>query len=345
MPPKRAQMTPRHLSAGLLLLLATGVLPGPARAQSDLPYSFGPLRVTERNPLYRLFLTPRGAAADPLPRGRLEIRASGSYSNIFETSRSSGHVQYFDLERLTSTLTLEYGMAPGFQLGLQLASQTNWGGVLDGFIREYHHFWGLENGNRDRVENGLFGVVLEHDGKRRVDIPSGTRLEDMVVSATWAIFGEAGGAERVSIRSTTKLPTGSSTLGTGRWNAGLELVGRRSWQRVHLHGSVGVITLNGPESLEAFTNFGALTWSLAGEYRLFSRISGLVQLLGTSPYVDGFGDTELDSVPLNLVLGAAGEFGGGWLWEASFAEDLVANGPSVDFTLDLQVGRLLNLRR
>jgi hypothetical protein len=338
-------MTPRYLSAGLLLLLGTGLLPGPGRAQSDPPPSLGPLRITERNPLYRLFLTPRGAAADPLPQGRLEIRTSGSYSNIFETSTSPGHLQYFDLERLTSTLTLEYGLAPGFELGLHLASQTNWGGFLDGFIREYHGFLGLKNGNRDRVENGLFGLVLEHDGERKLDVPSGTRLEDLVVSATWAIFGEAGGAERVSIRSTTKLPTGSSALGTGRWNAGLELVGRRSWQRAHLHGSIGVVTLNGPESLETFTNYGAVTWSLAGEYRLFSRISALAQLLGTSPYVDGFGDTELDSVPLNLVLGAAGEFGRGWLWEASFAEDLVANGPSVDFTVDLQVGRALNLGR
>lgn len=315
-----------------------GSLSGPLAAQSGSP-AYGPFRVTERNPLYRLYLTPRGASADPVADGRLEVRSAWSYSNILEVSNSPTHIQYFDLERLTTTVSAAYGVTPSLDVGLRVASQANGGGFLDGFIRGWHDFFGFSNGARDRIEDGLYGVFLQKDGEERLDIPSGTRLEDLRLFATWAALGETGGPGRLSLRGTLKVPTGSSAVSTGRVDAGLELLARRSWGKAHLHGSLGVVTLNAPDELEPFTSDHALTWSLAVEYRLFSKVSALAQLLGTSRYVGGFGDSELDQVPVNLVLGAAGEVGDDWFWEASFAEDPVPNGPSVDFTVDLQIAR------
>ena len=64
----------------------------------------------------------------------------------------------------------------------------------------------------------------------------------------------------------------------------------------------------------------------------------LVQFTGSERYTVPTGVRNMDSSPINFAVGGAGVLGG-WEWQVSFAEDLPANSPSVDFTLDVQVGR------
>jgi hypothetical protein len=66
----------------------------------------------------------------------------------------------------------------------------------------------------------------------------------------------------------------------------------------------------------------------------------LAQLGGSSAYVRRVSGGDLRGVPLNLVFGLAGVTEDRWGWQLSFAEDILADGPSVDFTVDLEVSRL-----
>jgi hypothetical protein len=279
-------------------------------------------------------------AADPVGRGRFRVDVSASYSNIFEASESDDHFQYFDLERLTNMVTLRVGVMEDVELGGRFGVQTNWGGFLDGFILGFHEFFGFPSGQRPDVANGHFAVVLARKGMEPISVPPGKLQEDLQLFAGWRAVGDADSRLAVSLRGSVKLPTGSTRVGTGNRDVAAEVVGRWSGERTHLHGALGMVTLTPSPSMEAFTADRAATYLIALERRVTPRVSWVAQVLGASRYVGGFGVEALDRVPLNLVLGASGVVGGGWLWQASLAEDVVGGGPSVDFTFDLQLGRV-----
>ena len=302
--------------------------------------SRGPLRVQERNPLYRLFLSPVAESADLVGPGRWEAHLSTSYSNIFELSDSPRHAQYFDLERLAILLTLRYGLAPKVEVGMSVGMRTDWGGFLDRFIRGWHDAFGFPQGNRDDAPDGAHGLILVEGGARRVDLEAGTAWEDVRAFAGWSLAGSRDARRALTLRGALKLPVGGVDRGTsGRMGGSLELAGRVSGRRTHLHGSLGAVHLRPPDRLEPFTRDWALTASLGVEHALSPAVAFAGQLVGGSAYVGGFGAADLDRIPLNLVVGLTGRVARGWGWQASFAEDLVARGPSVDFTLDLQISR------
>jgi hypothetical protein len=79
--------------------------------------------------------------------------------------------------------------------------------------------------------------------------------------------------------------------------------------------------------------------TLGVEYPLLEWISAVAQYSIASPTTQGFRDRELDSPPMNLVLGLAGRMGEHWRWDASFQEDIPPDTPAVDFTLGVRVSR------
>ena len=101
---------------------------------------------------------------------------------------------------------------------------------------------------------------------------------------------------------------------------------------------MGVTSLSGPSRLASLANGWAGFAGVAAERLLSERVSGLVQLMGSTRYVHGIGATELDRPPMTLAFGLAG--GERWAWQVAFVEDLPPNSPSADFTVHLQVSRV-----
>jgi len=75
------------------------------------------------------------------------------------------------------------------------------------------------------------------------------------------------------------------------------------------------------------------------ERPLRERLSAVVELTGSTQLLRDFGDRDVDGAPTNVVFGLVGVTRGGWRWEAGMQEDLPPNGPSLDFTLQLALGR------
>jgi hypothetical protein len=308
---------------------------------SALPASFGPLRTSERNPLYHLFLTPVVRGADVEARGSTWLQLANAYSNIFEYNSSALVRQRFDLERLSTTLTLLHGLLPGLEVGLQVGVQHSWSGFLDPFIQGVHGAFGLPNADREKVPNNLYRVRLTGagaEGPVYLDLPGGTALEAPRVLAGWRLLGGPGSSHVLSLRGVVKLPMGEAPASTGRSDAALLVASRHSWRRVHLHLSVGGVALDPTSELEPLVRSQALLASAALEVSVARSASLLAQFSGGSRYTRGAGFPELDRPPVNFGVGAAGRWGG-WGWQVSFSEDLPPNSPSVDFTLDLQVSR------
>lgn len=299
--------------------------------------SLGPLETSEQNPLYRLFYVPRAEPADVTEEGRFRLDVSAFYSNVFERSRSLAHDQIFDLEQMTNDVTLRYGARPGLEVGAGLGFQTTWGGFLDPVVDGFHDAFGLPNGGRETEPQNQFQVELEKLLPRvrfRLS-PRTFGLEDARLFAKWRLLGSDRSSRTLSVRGTFRLAAGP--VDPGRADGALAVLGRFSFEPVHLHAALGGTTLNAPSSLDPIVSGSAAFYTLALEGRLTPGLALVGQFAGASRYVGGFEDGELDRMANTLALGFRG--GEEWAWQFGFAEDVPPNSPSVDFTVHVQIGR------
>ena len=75
----------------------------------------------------------------------------------------------FDMERLVNEVVVRYGLHERIEVGGRVAVRTDWGGFLDPVIQGLHDLFDFPNGNRAKVEQGLFALRLEARDVLRVD--------------------------------------------------------------------------------------------------------------------------------------------------------------------------------
>lgn len=325
-----------------LLALGVGAWLGCTPLDAQEPVH-GPFRVVEQNPIYRLFHTPQSDGADLLRAGTVRIDAGAGYGNVLEISQGEAHAHLLDLERLTTDLEVRWAPGDGWEVGAGLRTITDWGGFLDAFISDFHHFFGFPDGNRGQVEDDRYAFrLVQQDRGVELELPQrGLALDDVRVFAKRRIHRSADGSRALSARGVVNLAAGPPEVERARADLAVELLGRQSLGRWHLHGAVGVTSLNAPRALEAVSRDGALYLTAGGERLLTDRLSLVAQFVGGTGYLQGVGDDEVDGHPMNLVFGLAGGGTGPWGWQLSFSEDVPPGSPSTDFTLALRVARTL----
>lgn len=303
--------------------------------------SLGPLRISERNPLYHLFLTPVMRGAEVAEAGEVHLQVANAYSNIFELNASPIMSQRFDLERLSTAMTLLVGVVSGVEMGVQVGVQHSWSGFLDPLIQGVHTTFGFPNADREKVPNNQYQVRLTGpEGREPVylDLPGGTALEAPRVLVGWRLFGSSAASSLLTLRGIWKLPVGEAPASSGRSDGALMLAFRQRWGSTHLHLSAGGVALNPTAELEPLVRRRAILGSVAVEQRLTPGFGVVAQFAGGSRYTRLAGFKEFDRPPVNFSVGAAGRLSR-WEWQVSFTEDLPANSPAVDFTLDVQISR------
>ena len=322
------------LTTRLALLLAVGALLAGEEAASQ-EYR-GPLHLREQNPIYQLFYVPTMEAAEIRSPGSWWAGVTFAYSNIFEQGTSATHELLVDMERLSTTLSLAYGMTDRVDAGARITLQTTGGGVLDPVIEGLHGAFNLSNGSREDYPSGVHHVYLrERAGQELYAVGShAVAAEDVQIFTRVRLTGDNVGGGLV-LRASLQLPTAGDGLGNGKADAALTLLGRASRGHWSFHGLLGATHLSAPPSLRGLSSDWGYYWGAAADRPLFRSVSGVIQLQGASRYVGGIGATELDKRPLILGVGLVG--GDRWRWQVGFVEDVPPNSPSVDFTIHLQV--------
>lgn len=346
-----------RLPAVLLTAAAALLLPGAASAQAaDAPGSppspvgrspgaaprfFGPLTTEEAAPLQRVSYTHTVEGADLIPRGAVQVEMWMGYANIFEQDSAATHDLFLDLERLSTTTGVRFGVGERLEVAGRLSFETTGGGILDGFVSGWHGTLGLGNGNREKYPSGAYAQRLRDGrGTLRLDVPQRTlALEDVRLSAKWLAWRSVGGDKVLSLRGVARVPTQENRVGPQRSDVAVMAMVRASDAPWHFHGTVGGATVRAARDYAGLLRRHAVFMDLAVERNLASWVSGLMQLSVASPRLVGFRDPELDGWPVNLVMGVAGEIGDGWRVDVSFQEDIPPNTPAVDFTLGIGVRR------
>jgi len=320
-------------------LVAVLLVPGGAPAQQRLP--LGPMGAEEGGPLQRLGYTPMVEGAAPTPVGDVRADLWVGYANLFEQDSTADHVLYLDMERMVTALTVRYGIAANLEVGGRLSLHSAWSGVLDGFMVAFHRTFGQGVRNRPFFPDGAYGAYLrDGDGRTLVDVPKRhLSLDDVRLFAKWAIAGGPGERGTLAARAVARIPTTQPTVGSERTDVGLMLLGNVAWRGVFLHAMAGGSTVRrGPDMVDVLRRrqwFGML-----GVERPFrERLSGVIELTGSTQLLRDFHDNDVSGAPTNLVFGVVGVTEGGWRWEAGMQEDVPPRGPSLDFTLQFALSR------
>ena len=328
---------PRHRASVLAVALLALVAPA-ARGQQP---ALGPLTWEEGSPLQRMAYTPVSEGAEVLDHGTWAVELYNGFSNIFEQDSAATHVLFLDLERLTTAVSVRYGLSPSVEVGARVAVERAGGGFLDEAIHEWHELWGFGQANRDRFPRGGYRELLT-DGEGRVYLDrtgAGSRVRDARVFAKWGVWASSDGRSTASVRSVLRLPFADRLDGNRSVDGAVMALWRQGVGSWYVHGIVGASASPPVQELDPVLRGASAFLTLGVERSLGSRLSALAQFQTQSAQLRSFGHRELDRAPTNLLLGLAGRVGDAWRWDASFQEDVPADTPAVDFTLTFRLQR------
>lgn len=300
----------------------------------------GPLTAEEGAPLQRLGLTPMVEVADPVVRGTFRAETWVAWTNIFEQDSAATHNLYLDMERVLTALTLRYGLTDRLEVGARATLESTFGGILDPVVVGLHDVLRMGSRNRELYPEGAYGQRLEENGDVLVDIERRSlALDEVRVFGKWLLYAGDDGGSAVALRGEVRVPTRTNRIGAESTDAGLVLLGRNRWRRVHLHGMLGGTTVRASDKLARLLNRSQYFAMAGAEYPFSERLSGVLEFTLSSPLVRAFGDRDVDGHLTNAIFGMVYRTEGGWRWEVAMQEDVPPWGPSLDFTLQLGVSR------
>ncbi|WP_305045647.1 DUF3187 family protein [Geoalkalibacter sp.] len=331
-----------HRFAGILLFfcLTLALLPG----RSVLADPVRPFFTRNLQPVIQIFGLPPaddGLLAAP---GTSHARLTAEAANHFAISRKGAESVEFDGETYRFTLALRAALGRDWELGIDLPLVTQDGGILDGFIENWHDAFGMSQGGRNRRERDRLFYFYQKVGETKLDVDHGsTGLGDISVLLARRIFAEQFGSERhLALRGGIKLPTGNSDRlhGSGSTDVHLRLAATdaRTLRGIDttLFASGGLLWLSPGDILSDqqrhwvwFGNAG-LGWKPLGWMALKAQIDG------HSAFFDGSDLRETGKPSAQLMVGGSLYFPGDWTLDLGIGEDImVATAPDVVFHLAL----------
>jgi hypothetical protein len=305
--------------ASCVLLAVLGC--APARAGDFAPGGNG-------GTLARGFALPALGEAAVMGRGRSETRLTLDFTNEY-VQEGTCAVECVTLDGETARLRFAHrvGLGAGWDLALEVPLLDSGGGFLDGWIEDWHDWFGLPNGGRELAPRDRYRFRYERGGTVLLDETRGYGgLGDTTLT-----LGRRVGPRNV-LRAMVKLPTGDErrlaggTLGGAVWlEHPFALPGR--WAG---YIALGISARERGETLRAMQNteapFGGI--GLLMPLSRYVRLSAQLQAHGR--LYDGSELTALARPGLPLTLGLNIGSGRRGALDLGFQEDPSVNG-SPDF--------------
>ncbi len=252
-----------------------------------------PLRTSNLDPFHLAYgLPPRHGTCIIAP-GMSEVTVSLDMASHMTGARSRAEQLLVDGETHRQTIALRSGLGNGWEGIVEVSAVSHTRGTFDGFIEDWHDFFGLPQGGRDATPHGQLALVHTKDGVTHVDVrrpitAPGDIMLGLGRKPAWNPLRNDG----LALRGGLRLPTGDpdELTGSGRLSASIwaetsgRLPGQRGQPRTWLYGaSLGVQTGTPPLSglggrVVAFGHLG-VTW------RPLDRLSLTAQLnVNSTPY-------------------------------------------------------------
>ncbi|HET6418882.1 MAG TPA: DUF3187 family protein [Geobacteraceae bacterium] len=305
-----------------------------------------PFYTYNQSPLIQIHGLPAIDNAALVPVGRLGTLLSVDAANNFSVDSNASESVTLDGETYRFTLAGRYGIANGFEVGVDIPYVVHSGGFMDGFIQDYHHFFGFPNGGRESVPNGrlLYQYSSSYnDGVSLSDSTSG--LGDIRLTGAMQLYRQDGETPRaVALRASLKLPTGNShrLLGSGSTDFSLWLDASEDYKLPclgHLtgFGAIGGMVMGDGDVLERQQRTAAGFASLGFGWSPIDWFALKLQANAHTPIYQDSSLREVNESSIQLVSGGTFAFTKNTSLDLGISEDvIVETSPDVVFTLTLR---------
>lgn len=202
-------------AAWLIVALATA-----ACSTAPAP-GHGPLTVRTQHPAQLTVMRLDPASPAVLPLGDTAVRAGTSYTSLFLGDSNATEAFSMDGELMRTSLSARTGLGAGVEVAIELPVLHTTGGLLDGFVINYHEFFGFSDQGRTLAPENRFEVFAERNGQTVFEVrEEALMLADVPLSATWCLLAPGRSASGVglpgvALRAGLELPTGDEEGGAG----------------------------------------------------------------------------------------------------------------------------------
>ncbi|MBW2476861.1 MAG: DUF3187 family protein [Deltaproteobacteria bacterium] len=284
---------------------------------------------------------PIAETARLLNAGQVSARVSLDLSNIATDNTAKDELIYLDGETHVVTAGLRYGINDQLQLGLDLPWVSQSEGFLDSFIKDFHDWFGLPDGDRKDMENDQIEYLYQRNGDTRLFLDDEVDgLGDIRLLLAWQYARSDNSA--VALQAQVKLPTGDADKLTGSeaFDVALSLSAQRDFPLSIGQGAVwagaGISYLGDGDVIEDdVEDFAASGW-LGSGWQPLDWLALKLQLDVHSALYDS-DLTELGDPAVILTMGGSIGIGEKTFLDLGVGEDLNINAsPDVTFHLALQ---------
>jgi hypothetical protein len=329
-----------HAFSQALALLTVVVL-----TASPLPaFDIVPFHAKNQSPLLQIYGLPAAGNALLLPPGRKEVDLTLDHSSNDVYEQEAGEKILLDGETTRLTLGGQYGLSGGLEWGIDIPYISHSGGFLDGFIINYHDWFGFPQGGREQAPRNRLLYRYSRDGAEKLRIDrSGGGLGDVSLSAGFQLYHDGQKNPRsVALRANLKLPSGDSAMlyGSGSTDASLWIAASDDYPFPLGHG-----TVFGAAGLMAMTR-GNILPEQQSDHVFFGRIgmgwnplewlAFKIQMDAHTPF---FKDSVLPPLSTNaaqLLIGGALRFSGSTTLDIAVSEDIpTRTSPDMGFHFTL----------
>jgi len=324
----------KTLFAALLLILVAGIA-NPCSALDLVPFP-----VRNLSPTALVHGLPVAESAKLLDTGNKALITQFDLANNCALNIKNNEATLLDGTTYIATLGLRYGIRDDLQVGIDLPWVWHAEGFLDGFISDFHDFFSLSNGDRDKLEDDQLDYLYYKDGEERLRLQDETDgLGDLRLQLAWQ-FKETEKSS-FALQSQLKVPSGDADKLTGSeaWDIALSLSAQRDLlygdDQGAIWGGFGFTWLGSGEFIEEEVEDYAVSGWLGTGWRPINWLVLKLQLDGHTALYDSE-LTELGDPTAILTMGGTLGLNDKTTLDIGIGEDLaVYTSPDVTFHLRL----------
>ena len=299
-----------------------------------------PVITHNQNPL----ILPYGLPL-PLP-ARLALPGEGrasldvNWSNAANLESSAERDFTLDAGTVDVRLRVERGFGERWGAMIELPWRSLSGGTLDGFIENWHDFFGLPDGPRKRMPRDRLLIDYQESGETLLHVDdSASGIADIPLGAGYQVMKSDDRA--LAAWLTIDVPVGDSDdlLGSGALDAALSLAGEvQLAERWQLFGQVDAVWLGDGDILPQYQQSFVVAGLAGVSWNAWRALDLTVQFYANSKVFD-VPVTALSGDAVVLSYGGTWRTSGGWRFDFGMNEDIdVDASPDATFYFLVQKG-------
>jgi len=313
---------------------------------SSLAQSVTPFDTFNQSPIIQIHGLPAIGSARVLSPDRNRYRLTTDIASNSTRKQQGNEDVLFDGETKRLTFSYAQGLGENLEWGIRFPYVSHEGGSLDGFIEDWHDFFGLPQGGRDAGPRNQFIYRYSRNGNTLLDFTNATGgLGDVRINGAWQWLGAKRPDETsVALRASLSVLSGDSDklFGSGAMDTAIWVSAdrTRSWFNFPggLWGGGGVLFLGKGDVLANQQRDIALFGSIGGGAKVWSRVSLKLQMDIHTALYDKSSLIQISGNAMQIIMGGDIAINKNVRLDLAVKEDLTVHAsPDVVFHVGLTV--------